>query len=54
MRGPLHTFFLVLIICLVQFFTVATLKILDAGADDDALGGGWEVAHGCPVLMDGD
>lgn len=31
MRGPLHTFFLVLIICLVQFFTVATLKILDAG-----------------------
>lgn len=30
MRGPLHTFFLVLIICLVQFFTVATLKVLDA------------------------
>lgn len=33
MRGPLHTFFLVLIICLVQFFTVATLKILDAGGN---------------------
>ena len=32
MRKTLHTAILILTVCLVQFFTVATLKVLNAGA----------------------